>query len=163
MKKLKKTKKKVNPSKPLNGATLHAAVTWAISRKVFAGLKVHGNTVWQTTELVVLAVVWVWSDQKTLTGAFQEANRWTIDMLGRSVLGTYQGMMGALTTWTECILPLIRDRLHQLMEQEGGMHFRVGRWLPIAMWLTHQCAANARDEAAFCSKTYGQSCKAKWP
>src|SRR5229473_2575401 len=92
VKKLKEPRKKVNPKKPLNGETLQAAVTWAIGRKVFSGLKVHGNTVWRMTELVVLAVVWVWSDQKTLTGAFQEANRWTIDVFGRSVLGTYQGM-----------------------------------------------------------------------
>jgi len=107
-------------------------------------------------------VVWVWSDQKTLTGAFGAAKRWTIDLLGRSVLGTYQGLMGALTTWTERMVRLIRERLHQLMEQEGGAHFRVGRWLPMAVDGSRISVPRTRaNEAAFCSKTYGQSGKAK--
>ena len=63
MKKLKEPKKKVNPSKPLNGATLQAAVTWAIGRKLFSGVKVHGNTVWQMVELVVLAMVRVFRSE----------------------------------------------------------------------------------------------------
>jgi hypothetical protein len=162
VKKLKKPKKKVNPSKPLNGETLQAAVTWAIGEKVFAGLKIHGNTVWRMTELVVLAVVWVWSDQKTLTGAFREANQWTIDLLGQSVLGTFQGMMGALTTWTALILPLLRVRLHQLMLDEGQEHFRVGCWVPIAVDGSRLSVPRTRaNEESFCSKTYGQSGKAK--
>jgi hypothetical protein len=163
VKKLKKPKKKVNPSKPLNGETLQAAVSWAIDREIFSGLKVHGNTVWQMAELVTLAVIWVWSDQKTLTGAFQEAKRWTIDFLERSILGTFQGMMGALTTWTARILPLLRARLHPLMEREGGEHFRFGRWVPLAVDGSRiRVPRTKENEAAFCSHTYGQSYVAKW-
>lgn len=162
MKKLKKPQRKVNPSKPLNGETLRAAVAWAIDREIFSGFKVHGNTVWRMAELVTLTVIWVWSDRKTLTGAFQEANRWTIDLLGRSILGTFQGMMGALTTWTARLLPLIRARLHQLMEREGGAHFRVGGWVPLAVDGSRSSVPRTKkNEAAFCSQTYGQSSKAK--
>lgn len=162
MKKLKKPRRKVNPGKPLNGETLQAAVSWAIDREIFSGLKIHGNTVWQMAELVALAVIWVWSDQETLTGAFQEANRWTIDLLGRSVLGTFQGRMGALTTWTARVLPLIRARLHELMELEGGAHFRLGRWVPIAVDGSRISVPRTKEnEATFCSKTDGQSSKAK--
>jgi hypothetical protein len=161
MAKVKAPKKKVNPgkpAKPLNGETLHAAVAWAIGRQVFSDLKRHGNTVWTASELVVLAVMWVWSDQKTLTGAFQEANRWTLDVLGRSVLGTYQGLMGALTTWTARLLPVLRDRLHRLMERDGAAHFRVGGWVPLAVDGTRVgVPRTGENEAAFSSPTYGRS------
>jgi hypothetical protein len=36
-------------------------VTWAISDKIFAHVKLHGNTNWNVADLVLLAVVWVWS------------------------------------------------------------------------------------------------------
>jgi hypothetical protein len=166
MAKVKAPKKKVNPGKParpLNGQTLHAAVMWAVGRQVFAGLRPHGNTVWAASELVVLAVLWVWSDQKTLTGAFQEANRWTVDVLGRSVLGTDQGLMGALTTWTARLLPLLRDRLHRLMESDGAAHFRVGGWVPLAVDGTRVGVPRTREnEAAFSAPTSGRSRTAEY-
>jgi hypothetical protein len=162
VKRLRKRRKEINPSKLLNGSTLQAAVTWAVGEKVFAGLKVHGNTIWRMTELVVLAIVWVWSDQKTLTGGFREANQWTIDLFGQSVLCSFQGMMGALTTWTARILLLLRMRLQQLMLDVGGEHFRRGCWVPIAVDGSRISVPRTRaNEVAFCSKTYGQSSKAK--
>ena len=166
MTKVKHPRQKVHPGKPgrpLNGATLHAAVTWAVGRDVFAGLKAHGNTAWAAAELVVLAVMWVWSDQKTLTGAFREANRWTVDVLGRSVLGTYQGLMGALTTWTARLIPLLRDRLQGLMARDGADHFRVGGWVPLAVDGTRVGVPRTREnEGAFSSPTYGRSPTAKY-
>ena len=124
---------KVGRSRPLNGRTLRSAVTWALDGKVFASLKTHGNTTWQLIDLIVLAMLWVWSDDKTLGGAFVEANRLSISLLGRSVITTYQGLLKALVTWTEPVLPLIQERLHQLMEEHGGEHFRFRGWLPIAV------------------------------
>jgi hypothetical protein len=166
MAKVKPKRKEVKPgkpAKPLNGETLHAAVTWAVGRQAFAGLKAHGNTAWAASELVVLAVLWVWSDQKTLTGAFQEANRWTVDVLGRSVLGTYQGLAGALTTWTARLLPILRGHLHRLMERDGAAHFRIGGWVPLAVDGTRVGVPRTREnETAFSSSTYGRSATARY-
>lgn len=162
MKKVKQPRKKVNSSNPMNGEALRKAVSWGVDGSIFSGLKVHGNTSWRVTELVLLAVVWVWSEQKTLTGAFHTANQWTIDLLGRSVLTTFQGMMGALTTWTAHLLPLIRVRLRQLMEQMGGEYFRYGGWVPLAVDGSRNSVPRTRaNEDYFSSKTYGQSSKAK--
>ena len=58
---------------PLNGETLRSAVSWAVNDGIFAQLKFHGNTSWQALDLILLAVVWVWSANSTLTGAFAEA------------------------------------------------------------------------------------------
>jgi hypothetical protein len=168
MGKVNKPRKKVKPTKkskvrqPLNGWTLRAAVTWALCRKFFASLKLHGNTTWQMTELLVLATMWVWSDNKTLTGAFAEASRWSIDLLGKSALGTYQGLLSALVTWTKQVLPLIQQRLQQLMEEQGGEHYRCSGWVPIAVDGSRiSVPRTAPNEAAFCAQNYGKSSKAK--
>ena len=95
----RKTAKK-KPQRPLNGATLRDAVAWAVDRQMFAHLKVHGNTAWQIGDLILLAVIWVWSNDATLTGAFVEAHRWSMDVLGRAALKTYQGFIKALAAWT---------------------------------------------------------------
>jgi hypothetical protein len=146
----------------VNIESLRKAVTWAVDGELFATLKVHANTSWRMPRLIVLAVLWVWSNQETLTDAFREADRWSLDLFGESALSTFQGLMGALTTWTGRILPLLRRRMHHLMERECREHFRVGRWAPIAVDGSRVSTPRTKaNEAAFCSKTYGQSSKAK--
>src|SRR4051812_9666437 len=107
------------PERPLNGQTLRQAVAWAVDRRIFAHLKVHGNTTWQVAELILLAVVWVWSNDTTLTGAFAEARGWSLDVLERVAVVTYRGFLDALAKWTASWLPLLCDHLHRLMEEHG--------------------------------------------
>lgn len=168
MGKVKKRRKKVKrkpkskAGRPLNGRTLRSAVMWAMSRRVFSSLKMHGNTTWRMTELIVLATMWVWSDNKTLTGAFAEANRWSIDLVGQSALGTYQGLMYALVRWTQPVLPLMQKRLQQLMEEQGGEHYRRWGWVPIAVDGSRISVPRTKaNEAALCAKNYGKSAKSK--
>jgi len=116
-----------------NGDTLRAAVAWILDGKIFADLPMHGNTAWQAVDLIMLAVVWVWSGETALTGAFAEAHRWSMQVLGRSAVGTYQGLLKALVTWTQTLLPLITERLHELMSEQGEQYWRVGLWLALAV------------------------------
>jgi hypothetical protein len=152
----RKTAKKAK--RPINGETLRAAVAWAVDRQIFANLKVHGNTGWQVADLILLAVVWVWSNDGTLTGAFVEAHRWSMDVLGRAAVETYQGFIKALVTWTSSWLPLLWDHLHRLMEEHGGEHWRVGRWVPLAADGSRASVPRTKDnEKAFCAPNFGNS------
>ena len=154
---------KEKTQRPLNGETLRDAVAWAIDRQMFAHLKVHGNTAWLLGDLILLAVIWVWSNDTTLTGAFAEARRWSMDVLGRTALGTYQGFIKALTTWTASWLPLLWDHLHRLMEEQGGEHWCVGRWVPLAVDGSRISVPRTKDnEKAFCAPNFGESRKARW-
>jgi hypothetical protein len=147
----------------LNGTTLRAAVAWVLDAKIFAHLPVHGNTGWQVIDLIMLAVVWVWSGNTTLTGAFAEAHGWSMQVLGRAAVGTYQGFLKALVTWTATLLPLIRERLHQLMEQQGRKHWRVGLWLALAVDGSRISVPRTKDnEKAFCAPNYGKGKTAKY-
>lgn len=146
----------------INGERLRAAVAWAISDQVFSQLQFHGNTSWQVVDLILLAIVWVWSGDATLTGAFKEAHDWSSRVLGRVAVTTYQGLLKALVTWTAQILPLLADQLHWLMEKHGGTHWRVGRWLALAVDGSRTSVPRTEgNEKAFCAPNFGQSYSAK--
>jgi Transposase DDE domain len=151
-----KTVKKTQ--RPINGETLREAVAWAVDRQIFAHLKVHGNTSWQIVDLILLTVVWMWSNHTCLTGAFVEARRWSIDVLGIAAVGTYQGLLKALVRWTAPWLPLLWSHLHQLMEEEAGEHWRIGQWMPTAVDGSRISVPRTQEnEKAFCAPDFGNS------
>jgi hypothetical protein len=150
-------------TQPLNGERLHAAIAWAMHGRIFDHLHKHGNTSWMTADLVLLAIVWVWSGNTRLTGAFEEAHCWSLRVLGRAAVGTYQGLMKALVTWTGALLPLIWLRLQQLMQQHGGSHWRIGKWLPLAVDGSRISVPRTEDnERALCAPNYGKSAMVKY-
>ncbi len=155
----KKAKRKV----PVNGETLRDAVTWAVDRQIFAHLKLHGNTKWQVVDLIILAIVWVWSGETQLTKAFVEAHHWSMQVLGRAAVGTFQGLLKALVTWTSKLLPLIWERLHQLMQEHGDKYWRVGVWMALAVDGSRVSVPRTKDnEKALCAPNYGKSASAKY-
>jgi Transposase DDE domain len=147
---------------PINGDTLRTAVAWVLDAKIFAHLKLHGNTKWVTLDLILLAVVWVWSDSTTLTGAFTQAHRWSMDVLKQAAVGTFQGLMKALVTWSPTLLALMKKRLQRLMEDTGGKHWRIGGWMPLAVDGSRSSTPRTRkNEKAFCAPNFGKSYSAK--
>lgn len=148
---------------PINGQTLRAAVSWIADARIFDHLKRHGNTSWRTADLIMLTVVWVWSDKTTLTGAFSEAQHWSIKVLGRAAVSTYQGLLKALVTWTGTFLPLIWCRLQDLMHEHGEAHWRVGLWMALAVDGSRVTVPRTKDnERAFCAPNYGKGQTAKY-
>jgi hypothetical protein len=146
----------------VNGETLRSAVTWIVNEKSFQNLKFHGNTTWLVCDLIILAVLWVWSDHATLTGAFVEAHGWSLKMLGRAAVSSYQGLTGALVSVTDTLLPVLWARMQSLMERHGGEHWRVAGWLPLAVDGSRvSTPRTAPNEKAFCAPNYGRSASAK--
>ena len=164
MAKRKDSRKKVKKTHiPINGETLRCAVAWAVDRQIFAHLKLHGNTGWQVVDLILLAAVWVWSESSTLTAAFVEARRWSIDVLGNAAVGTYQGFLKALVRWTKSWLPLLWSHLHQLMEEQAGKHWRIGMWLALAVDGSRISVPRTKaNEKAFCAPNFGNSRTAQY-
>jgi hypothetical protein len=153
----------VRTTRAANGETLLAAVRWAVDARIFDELKFHGNTTWRPVELILLTVVWAWSEASTLTGAFEEAHRWSQQVLSRAALSTYQGLMGALVGSTGRLLPLLWQRLQALLEKHGGEHWRIGRWLALAVDGSRVDAARTRaNERAFCAPNFGLSVTADY-
>ena len=49
------------------------------------------------------------------------------------VFKSYTGFSGALGTWTPTLIPLMWACLHTRMAHVAGRHWRIGRWLPLAV------------------------------
>ena len=142
--------------------SLRPALEWFAKNDSFADLRRHGNVGWTVTQLVVLAVLWSWSDQRTLTGAFEQACRLAIKIFGQVALTTYQGFTGALRSYSDQLLPLLWSHLQRLMEKSAGQHWRIGKWLPLAVDGTRVTTPRtSSNEKAFSAKDYGEGEKAK--
>lgn len=141
---------------------LRQALQWFGDSNSFSELVRHGNVGWSAMQLVSLVVLWSWSDRSTLTAAFIDARDLAWKMFGRVAVTTYQGMMGALRSYTAPLLSLFWRHLHVRMEQVAGKHWRIGLWLALAVdgsrFATPRTAANER---AFSIKNYGHGRKAK--
>ena len=57
----------------VNSDLLRRALVWVLDDDLFQGVKFHGDVIWKAVRLVDLAVLWVWSDQATLTAGFADA------------------------------------------------------------------------------------------
>jgi hypothetical protein len=141
---------------------LRRALDWVLKDNMFANLETHGNTKWMFRHLIALAVLAAWSDGRRMTDAFTLAKRLSQRLYGLVAIQTFQGLMRALVTHTPQLLPIVWRRLWQLMEQTGGEHFRIGKWLALAVdgsrFTTPRTLSN---EQAFSAKNYGHGRKAK--
>src|SRR6202051_3810776 len=149
-------------SSETQAALLRQALEWFSSGCDFTGITLHGNVGWMPVQLVALAVLWTWSDQKTLTGAFNEAQQLAGEMFGTVAVTTYQGLMGAMRAYTDQLLPLIWSHLQGLMQNVGGKHWRIGIWLALAVDGSRVTTPRtASNEKAFAASNYGQGRRAK--
>jgi hypothetical protein len=142
---------------------LRKAMEWVLDGRIFHEVKVHGNTSWIAKDLVMLAVLWVWSEKSQLTVAFEEAVVWSKRLLGRVAVGSYQALTSALVTYGGQLVPLLWNRLQRLMEEVGKEHWRIGGWLALACDGSRASAPRTKsNENAFRAANYGKSNSAKY-
>jgi len=144
------------------GELLRKALEWAINDRMFADIHLHGNIKWSPRQLVILAVLWVWSDKRTLVRAFVHARRLSLAMFGHVAVTTYQGLTGALKTWSVRLLPATQKRLQTLMEKVGEKHWRIGLWVVLAVDGSRADTPRTKsNEREFSAKNYGKGKKAR--
>lgn len=144
-------------------AHLKEAMEWTIDSDSLQDVKTHGNTNWNARYLAMLAILWVWSERSQLTGAFKEAAVWSSRLFGFVAVTTYQALTTALVTYGGQLIPRLWNRLHQRMEQVGGEHWRIGRWLPIAVDGSRVSTPRTKsNEKAFRATNYGKGKTAKY-
>lgn len=144
------------------GELLRKALMWAINDRMFADIRLHGNIKWSARQIVMLAVLWVWSDKRTLVRAFDHARRLSLVLFGDVAVTTYQGLTGALKKWSVKLLPVTQKRLQQLMENVGGNHWRIGIWVALAVDGSRVDTPRTKsNEKAFSAKNYGTGKRAR--
>ncbi len=162
----KKRRSRTHPSRKQssnNKRQFRDAMNWLLDEKIFDGIAIHGNTGWLPVDLSVLALLWMWSASPKLTDAFEDAAVQSKKIIGRVALSTYQGLAGALETWTPTFMPRLQIRLHELMEGFGRRYFRCGLWVAIAFDGSRATTPRTEsNEQAFCAKNYGKGKTAKY-
>ncbi len=146
-----------------NKGQLNAAFKWFRGELDFADLRFHGNTSWRPIDLILLALVWAISEKGTLTESFTTAKAQVFRLGEKIALKTYQGMLGALVTWTEPMMVSLKLQFHGLLQQFGKRFFRVGRWAPLAFDGSRATAPRTKsNEREFCAKNYGNGKTGKY-
>lgn len=139
------------------GALLRRAIGWILEDSTFADLRAHGNTKWQANPLVSLAILAAWTDAPRMTDAFEKAAKLSQQFFGVVAICTFQGLMRALVTYGPQLIPRMWCRLQTLMQQVSREHYRIGKWLPLAVdgsrFTTPRTASNER---AFAARNFGQ-------
>jgi len=146
-----------------NAAQLNRALNWFLKDIRFGNFHPHGNTSWKPTALIIQTLLWIWSDKRALTDAFDDSRLQSQQLLGDVALTTYQGLAGALQTWTDRLLPPLLERLHRLMQSIGGRRWKVGRWVAFGVDGSRDSVGRTlSNEQAFCASNYGNGKTAKY-
>ncbi len=146
-----------------NSSQVREAFAWFIQQGSFEELSIHRNTSWLPSDLIIQALLWVWSASPKLTDAFEDARIQSEQLIGKAALSTYQGLAGALQTWTPTFIPLLQVRIHELIAEISGLHMRVGKWCTIGVDGSRVTTPRTvSNEKAFCAKNYGEGKTARY-
>lgn len=112
---------------PAGAQDLKMVISWLLAEADFGGLKPPKDGRWSFRGLVVMALLWVWSDEATLTGRFsavlQIAGRlWPRDV-PRSI--SYQAFTKRLVRWTAALLVPLQQTLRQRLQRSLRAHWRI--------------------------------------
>ena len=149
------------------GALLKRALTWIVTKDTFADMRLHGNVSWMPQNLAMLAVLFAWTDARQMTTCFNKASKLSQELFGVLAVDTFQGMVRSLVSYGPQLIPRLWTRLQTLMEQVAPGHYRIGKWLPLAVdgsrFTTPRTKSNER---AFAAEQYGTGkrarSRAKW-
>ena len=151
-----------NYARGIQADRLGKALRWCLNDSMFNKLKMHGNAKWSARMLIALIVLTAWGEQRRMTDSFNEATKLSQRLFDCITINTYQGMMRAFVAYTDQLLPIVWARLQTLMEKTSPEHFRIGKWLPLAVdgsrFSTPRTISN---EQAFAAKNFGKGGRGK--
>lgn len=123
----------VDSNRTTQGQQLAKAINWIIPKTLFTDIKVHGNTDWLVIHLVQIAVLWVWSSNRKMVAAANEAIEDARNLFDAKNINSYQTLLNGLKRYSEPILAVLTQRMRQLMSQVDDAGFRIGLWVVLAV------------------------------
>lgn len=141
---------------PVNAEDLHRAFKWLVMGVSFAGIVFRPDCTWTPQALTFAALLWSWSDEKTLTERFAIARKIIRFLLGRQhePAGSYQAFIKLLRNWTEPLKSLLVTEFRKRMAQGLAAVWRVKGWLVFAVDGTRVAVPRtAKNEERYASKS----------
>ena len=123
----------ISSTERTNGDDLRRALDWIVNDKMFADVKLHGNVKWTAASVIRLAVFWMWSNKHSLVDAAGDAMGCVKRIYRETVVRSYQTLVNALKRYSNKLLPILRSRMQNLMQQCDEANYRVGIWLALAV------------------------------
>jgi hypothetical protein len=114
---------------------LHKALQWLTSGASPWGIAFRLDCTWTPQTLVFAALLWAWSDEKTLIERFTTARKIIINRFGeqQEPAKSYQAFIKLLRKWTEPVLKALSTAFRQRMAQTLAAVWRVEGWLIFAV------------------------------
>jgi hypothetical protein len=106
---------------------LKQSLDWLLASARLSDLTFRGECSWTPKGLIFVAILWAWSDEKSLTKRFSHARKVVIamDILARAPAATYQAFLKLLTTWTVVLARALLDALRRRMRSDLAARFEV--------------------------------------
>ncbi len=113
---------------------LHKALRWLTAGVSLGGIALRSDCTWAPQTLVFAAMLWAWSDEKTLIERFTTARKIIIYLYAnqQEPAGSYQAFVKLLRKWTEPLVEAISVAFRQRMAEVLVGVWRVERWLVFA-------------------------------
>jgi hypothetical protein len=106
---------------------LKRALDWLLASARLSELAFREDCSWTPKGLIFMAILWAWSDEKSLTHRFSHARKVVMAMgiLTRIPAATYQAFLKMLTTWTAALAKTLLDAFRQRMQSDLSERFAV--------------------------------------
>src|ERR1700733_4434464 len=93
-----------------NHQALKRSLDWLLDGVSFAGATFREDCTWTPRLLVMTALLWAWSDEKTLTGRFATARKIACKMCAWLVepATSYQAFTKVLCKWTDTLVAAVQ-------------------------------------------------------
>lgn len=113
---------------------LRDVLEWLLVGVTFNGIALRGDCTWTPQHLVCAALLWAWSDERTLIERFATARKIIMDCFGDQAqpAGSYQAFIKLLGTWTERLRALLAPAFRQRMREKLSRVWKVAGWIVFA-------------------------------
>ena len=114
---------------------LHKALRWLTVGASLCGMVFRPDCTWTPQTLGFAALLWAWSDEKTLTERFATSRKIIINRYGtqQEPAGSYQAFIKMLCKWTEPLRQALATAFRQRMIETMATVWMVGKWLVFAV------------------------------
>ncbi len=118
-----------------NHQALKRALDSLLAGVSFAGAAFRGDCTWTPRLLVLTALLWAWSDEKTLKSRFAAARKiaWRMCPWLDEPAGSYQAFTKVLRRWTETLVAAVQAVLRTALRERLAECFRVAGFIPFGV------------------------------
>jgi hypothetical protein len=146
-----------------NHQDLRAALDWLLSDAALSGVEFREDCCWTPLRLVCVALLWAWSDEKSLTERFVVACKivtrgWRL----RDPLATsYQSFMKMLRRWTPHLRSSVQEVFRRRMRGALSSRWKIAGFIVFSVDGSRlEMPRTASNQARFAPRN-SQSCQAK--